>query len=296
MKGFAVGFLNFLLALSIAALGLAFMINATILNPKFVVSELDKLNATSLINEQLTRLIPQQEAGFMKEAIDATFTDLEPWLKEQLKTSIYAAEDYITGKSKSLSLTISTEPLRESLKENLWEAIQKSPPPELAGLPPAQAEQLFNQLYEQQIANNIPPKFEVTERTLPPQIMGILTQVKQYVSYVQIAFKGLIALSIVLVLGIVLIRRQVRASTRALGVTFTVYGAIWYGGIFAAKQFLSPQIAQMGFNLPAGLQPMIPKLLDDLVSPLQMFTLGFLVAGVVLLIVSHVYKPRQAAE
>ena len=299
MKGFAVGFLNFLLALSIAALGLAFMLHSTILNPDFVISELDKVDAYSLVKEELIGQIPleqiPEEAEFMTGAIDATFVELEPWIKEQVRDIVYAGYDYLLGRSESLSVVISTEPIKESLRDNLWEAIQESPPPELAGLPPAMVEQFFNQLYEQQITQYIPPTFKFDESLLPPEVIRILEQVRQYVSYIQIAFRGLIALTILLILGIILIRREVRASARGIGITFTTYGAIWYGGIFAAKYFAEPQIAKLGLGLPIQFQTMIPQLLDDLIAPLQMFSLGFLIAGVALIIVSKVNKPRQPA-
>jgi len=294
MKGFAVGFLNFLLAISIAVLGLTFMINTTILNPDFVTSELDKFDVSSLVKEQLgsmfTEQIPQELRPLAQDAINTTLDDLEPWLKEQTRNALVTTYDYIKGKSERLSIVIQTEPMIESFTENLLEEIQQSPPPELAGIPPAMLEQLLNQF----IGSTLPSEIEITGNMLGPDIMSILTQVKQYVGYIQTAFKASLVASILFVLGIVLIIRQVKGITRKLGVTFTVYGAVWYGGIFAAKQFLAPQLSQLGFNLPTQLQSMIPKLLDDVVSPLQMFTLGFLIAGVVLLIISRLYKKREA--
>jgi len=295
MKGFATGFLNFILSLSIAALGLAFMLNVTVLNPDFVIAELDKIDPYSLVKEQAAEQLTEQlppEFEFMSGAIEKTFTDLEPWLKAQVNSSIYSFYDYILGKSESLSIVITTEPIKESLKDNLWEALQESPPPELAGLPPAMVEQYFNQLYEQEIASQIPSTFNLAS-LIPAEVMGILEQVRQYAGYVQIALKGLIALTIALIAGIILLKREVRGSARMLGKTFLVYGAIGYGGIFAVKHFAGPQIAQLGYGLPSQLQTMIPQLLDDLVAPLQMFTLGFLIAGIALVVVSKVYKPRR---
>lgn len=295
MKGFATGLLNFLLFLSLTALGLAFMLNATILNPDFVISEMDKVDTYSLVKEQLIGQLPleqiSQEAEFIGEAIDATFVDLEPWLKEQVRNGVYSGYDYLTGKSQSWSLVIHTEPLKESLRDNLWEAIQQSPPPELAGFSITEIEWYFNELYEQEISQLIPPTLELDESLLPPETIRIIEQVRRAVSYVEIAFRGLIALIIVLIAGIILINRQVRASSRGIGITFATYGAIEYGGTFAIKQFAVPQLAQLG--IPVQLQEWLPQLLNDVLVPLQMFSLGFLAAGVVLIVVSHVYKPRQ---
>jgi len=292
MKGFAVGFLNFLLAISIAVLGLTFTINATILNTDFVMSELDKLGVSSLLKEQLGSTfidqIPQQVRPWAQDAIDATLDD--PRFMEQMRDVIVSAQDYLKGETENLTLVIQTEPMIEIFTANLAEEIQQSPPPELAGITPTELNQLLNQY----IGPMLPSEIDFAD--FFPQIMGILAQVKQYVGYIQIAFKASLVASILFVVGIVLILRQVKGITRKLGVTFTVYGAVWYAGIFAAKQFLAPQLSQLGFGLPTQLQSMIPRLLDDAVSPLKMFTLGFLIAGVVLLIISRIAKKPEAAQ
>ncbi len=47
MKGFAIGLLNFILFLCLCVLGVAITLNLTILNPDFVVAEMDKMDTTS---------------------------------------------------------------------------------------------------------------------------------------------------------------------------------------------------------------------------------------------------------
>ena len=54
---------------------------------------------------------------------------------------------------------------------------------------------------------------------------------------------------------------------------------------------LTPYLSQP--NFPASLQEWMPQLVNDFLAPLQSFTLGILIAGVVLLVVSLVYKPRE---
>lgn len=293
MKGFATGLLNFLLFLSLSAFGLVLTLNSTLLNQDFVVSELDELDTTALIKEQLAFQIPQ-EFAFMNEAIDTTIADLEPWLKEQARNGIYTTNDSLTGRSQSLSIVISTEPITESIRDNAWEAVQKSPPPELANVPPAMVEQYFNQIYDQQIAQLIPPTFEIDESLLGPQVIGWLEPIRQAFSYFDIAYKGLISLMILLIACIILINRELRASARSIGITFTTYGAIEYGGIFAAIYFAAPQITNLG--IPVQLQKWLPQLLDNIMAPLQTFSLRLLIAGVALITVSYIYKPRPSSS
>ena len=294
LKGVALSLLSFLLFLSLSIFGLALTLNYTILDPNFVASELDKLDIASLSRDLIMPQLPQEfkDRQFVTEALDNTITDLEPWIKEQASAATYTSYDYLMGRSQSLSLVISLEPVRESLRDNLWEAFQQSPPPELAGVPPDKIEPYFDEFY-QQISKDIPSTFEFTEGSLPPEVLAILEQVRQAIGYFQLGYKALIGFMLVLILGIIFIDRQIRSSTRRLCATFLTYGAFEYGGIFAAKYLTEMQMAQ--FDIPSSLQIWLPQFYNNLLAPLEIFSIGLLAGGVVLLIVSFVYKPRQPA-
>ncbi len=289
LKGLALGLLSLLLFLSLSIFGLAFMLNNTILNPDFVISELDKLDVTSLARDLVSEQIPR-EIEFPVEVLDDTIADLEPWIREQVSNGVYSGYDYLLGRSQSLSLVISLEPMKEPLRDNLWEAFLHSPPPELAMIPQAEQEQYFNQFY-QQFSEQIPSTFEFNQDSLSPEVQAQLEQARQYIAYFQLGYKLLIGFMLLLILGIVLINRQVRGATRKLGTIFVTYGAFEYAGIFTAKYFAGAQLAQ--FPVPPQLQAWIPQVFGDLLAPLEMFSLGLLIGGVVLLIVSFIYKPRQ---
>jgi len=300
LKGLALGLLGFLLFLSLVVFGLALTINQTILNPDFVVSEVNKLDISSLAGEFISEQIPSgqipQGEQLMTEVLDDTIADLEPWIKEQVTDVVHSGYDYLLGESQSLSLVISTEPLKESLKDNLRSTFNQLIPPELAGAPPEMIDAYFNQFYEQ-LSQQIPPTFDISQEMIGPEAMTTLEQVRQYISYFQIGYKALIAFILVLIAGIILIHRQVKGATRQLGITFLVYGVPGYGGILAAKHFAGAQLAQFITQpgLPTSLQAWLLQFVDDLVAPLEMYSLGILIAGVALLIVSFVYKPRETS-
>jgi len=119
----------------------------------------------------------------------------------------------------------------------------------------------------------------------------MLEQGRQFVSYFQIGYMALIGLILLLVLGIIFLNRQVRSATRKLGTIFLTYGALWFAGILVAKHFIGTQLEFP--DMPKLLQTWIPQLISDFIAPLQMFSLGLLIGGVALIIVSFVYKPRQ---
>jgi len=297
IKGLALALLSCLLFLSLSIFGLVLTLNYTILNPDFAVSELDKLDIPSLIKPLIREQVREQlpaEAQSMAATIDATIDDvvdeLEPWIREQASNSVYSGYDYLLGKSQSLSLVIHLEPVKESLKDNLRELFFESLPPELQALPPAEKEAYFAALYRN-FSKQIPPTFELTESSLPPEVVDGLEQAKQAIGYVQLAYKALAGLVLLLILGIILINRQVRGASRGLGTTFLTCGAFEYAGIFVAKQFAGPQLSQL--DIPAPLQTWLPQLMNDFLAPLQIFSIGLMAAGVVLVIVSLVYRPSE---
>jgi len=290
LKGLVLSLLSFLLFLSLSIFGIAFMLDNTLLAPEFVVTQVDRLDvsalARELTEEQISGQLPP-EAEFLEEALYSTIADHEPWLKEQVSAGIYSFYDFLLGKSDRLSLIISLEPLKESLRDDLRQIFMQSLPPELSDLPQAEIEQYFNQYY-QQFAGQIPSTLEFDESSIPPEVMAQIIQVRQGISYFQSGYYALIGFMVLLVLGIILINRNVRSTTRGLGVPLLTYGALEYAGIWATK-YLAPTYLSLA-EVPSSLQAWLSQLVDDFLAPLEMFSLGLLVGGVVLLIVSFVYK------
>jgi len=294
VKGLALSLLSFLLFLSLSLFGLAFTLNNTILNPDFIISEIDELDTSSLagefLREQAAEAIPEEFGFITPEIIDSIIADAEPWVKEQTDTVIRNGYDYLLGKSESLSVAISTEPLLDILKNNLWQALLESPPPEVAGLPPAVLEEQFNAFF-QEFSQQIPSTFEFDESLIPPEVLTQVEQARQYINYFQTGYKALIGLMALLLIGIILIYHEVRGATRGLGITFLTYGVLEYGGILAAKHFALPQLPLS--EIPLALQTWLPQFFNNLLHPLEMLSIGFLIGGIVLLVVSFVYKPSQ---
>lgn len=300
LKGLALAILGFLLSLSLCAFGFALMLNQTILNPDFAVSQVDRLDIPSLAGEFISKQIsseqiPQEIEPIMPiiaEAIDNTIADLEPWIKEQVSTGIYSFYDYLEGRSESLSLVISLEPVKESFRENLREAFFQSPLPELQELSPDEKEWVLAEIYAYAgLDGQVPATFEFDEASLEPEVMAQLEQAKQIVGYIHLTYNTLIGLILLLILGIVLLNREVRGSTRQIGITFLICGIIGYVGALVAKNVAGTQLTQL--DMPVYLQTWMPQLIADTLAPLEMYGIGLLAAGVVLLVVSFVYKRRQ---
>jgi len=116
-----------------------------------------------------------------------------------------------------------------------------------------------------------------------------LEQARKYIGYFQLGYKILIGFIVLLILGIIFTNRQVKGATRKLGTIFLTCGVPWFAGIFVGKYFAGKQIAQL--DIPSYFQELLPRLVNDFSAPLQWFSLGLLIGGVVLIVVSFVY-PR----
>ena len=142
-----------------------------------------------------------------------------------------------------------------------------------------------------EIDDLLPATFEISESSLPPEVLAPLEMARQVISYFQTGYKFLIGFMLLLIAGIILIDRQVRGATRKLGIILLPEGVLMLVGVFVAKYSAGTQIAQ--FDIPPYLEEWLPQLVSDFVAPLLMLGIGLLVAGVALLTVSFVYK-RQA--
>jgi hypothetical protein len=292
LKGFGLTVLGFLLFLSLSSFGLMFAINQTILNPDFTISQIDRLDTASLAGDIFRDQILSQATippsppieELITGVVDETITDLEPWFKQQTREITNAFYDYLEGRSQSLRVVIPLEAVKEHLRENITEAIA-SPPPGL-DLPPETIEGYLESFYEQ-----IPSSFELNEAGLGAQNMAQIDRLRQIISHFHTVYYALIGFILLLILGIILIHHQVRGSTRSLGSTFLSCGIVSYISVWLTKYFIGTQ--SLLTEVPAYLQSWLPQLITDILSPLELYSLVLAGVGVVLLIVSFVYR-RQA--
>ncbi|HEX75477.1 MAG TPA: hypothetical protein G4O12_02710 [Dehalococcoidia bacterium] len=199
-------------------------------------------------------------------------------------------------RSQSLSLVISLEPVKDSLKDNLRQVLLQSPPPELAGAPPEVIEQFINEVY-QQVTEDIPETFEFGENLWGPEVQDTLEQARRTIGYLELGYKVLIGFMLLLVLGIILLSRHIKSAIRHLGIIFLSYGALQYIGIFIVTRLAGTQLTQL--SLPSALQAWLPQFLDDLLAPLEMFSIGVTLGGLVLIIIGIIpwgRKPRMQQQ
>lgn len=253
-KKAAIGFLSFLLFCSLSVFGATFVMNRTVLNPDFVIAQIDRLDVSSLVEEVAGGQFPLEQIP----------ADLEPWIREQTHTVVYAGYDYLLGKSERLSLVIDLEPVRESLEESVG----------VAGL--------------------IPPTIEINAtmiRMMSPETMDALEWARRYIGYEQLAYRISMGAMIGIIVGLVFLHRRVKGAARSIGIPCLSCGIPAFVATLLAGGFATMLLAQ----LPPSpqLQGWLMQSINDLLAPLRMYSIGLMATGIALLVLSVVYKERR---
>lgn len=294
VRGFLSGILCSLLVVVLLALGAVAIINQTILNPDFVIEEFDKLDIYSVVTEQVKTNLPGEEF-YGTQVLDNTIDDLDPWLRDQTAAIVRAGCAYLKG-DEELNVRIPLEPVRSSLKVNLRQSILKSLPPELAGVSESQIDVYLEQVYGE-IDSLVPENFELNEDSLGPEIMAQVRSARQIVSHIESGFEAMIGLAILLILLVALVHWwHAKPITRAIGIVSVIVGISFIIDVLLSR-YLSPSLISSLANqgaIPFELQGKLSQLVIDIVAPLQVWGIGFLVAGIMLLVISVLFKSPDA--
>ena len=288
-------------------LDLAAILKDTVLNPVGIRSLLEDVDLTALVedflNEESALAVPpggEFLIDYLETAVMETVGELESWVKDQAASVIEPVTDFLLGNSPSPNITISLTPALDALHDNLRQAFLASPPPELAGLPPAQLQTAFNQVW-QEFALNLPASYDLDEALLGTEFETdfaealseaeeTLDTASEFVGYYQAGFIILIVFILLTIGGIVLIQRNVRRSTRLLGIVFIIYGVIEYVGIVIGRGAAESAIPD---DVPASMETWLTKFATDALAPLEIVSIVALVLGAALLVTSFVYRRHQ---
>ncbi len=206
--------------------------------------------------------------------------------------------NYLLGESQTLEATISLAEIKATLKDTLLRFFLDSPPPELALVPRNLRESFFNQFYPE-FANQIPSEYKLDESLIGKEVpadiaAGIasaeeaMKTARQYMEYFQLGYTLLIVFMLLLVAGIVLIIRNVKGFTRYLGIPLLTYGAMEYAGIWLGRYLVAGQLPASGIS--PELEIWMVQFIDNMLKPLELFSLGLLISGVVLTLISFIYR------
>lgn len=158
--------------------------------------------------------------------------------------------------------------------------------PGLSGWLLGQIEPYFDQYYND-FVEDFPDSQVIDEDEIPADVMRALETARESIGYFYIGYYALIAFMILLVAGLILINRDLKDSCRALGMVFLVYGVVEFAVVLFVRYFDFMKFVQ---DIPLSMETWLSNLIKDSLLPLQWFSLGILVLGAALVLVSIIYK------
>jgi hypothetical protein len=285
---------------------LARALGDSVLNADFAVSIVDNTDLTPLLERSIESLITDEglPAGSAHtEYIDDMAVDIEPWVKEQAGIVIPHAFDYLLGSSDTFEVTLSLDDLQETLKFYLKQSFLASPPAPYQGLSQAELGQEFDALFQASSAG-IPSSYTLDEGLFDSEngtslaanlaeAERTLGNLREGIGLFNIAFMLLIVLIVLLIAGIILIYRNVKATTLNLGLVALIYGAALMILYFIASRLIRDAAIQQEIASSPAIRDWLIQMSGGMLSPLQILFIAFLAIGVVLLVISCAYHRRQ---
>jgi tetrahydromethanopterin S-methyltransferase subunit G len=286
------------------SLDLAEVLGDSILDPDFAIYLVEQSDVTLLAEELAVTMTPEDlNLPFSLEPyLDDVAVALEPWLKQQAGAVIPEFYDYILGEGPGSGVVISLESAKGIFRDSFEEAFLESPPPQMAGMSHDELEQAFTGYYAQ-FEDEIPVaiKLDLDGLETPDQVAESLAEVedalaesRRYIGHFNIVYGVVIGLMLLMVAGIILIYREVRGSSRVLGIIFAAYGVIGLISFFVARAISRSPIINL--DVPASFQAWLLQLSESYLIPMLILTTVLLVVGAALLTVSFIYHSRQPKE
>ncbi len=290
IRGVFSGIFSSVLVAALVALGIVISLNLTILNPDFAISELDKLDGYSIISDKVREQIPAEEP-YLAELVDETIIELEPWLRDQTNTAVYAIYAYLQGE-RELNIVIPLEQVRTCVKANVEQTILELLPPELGGASQGQI-QAFLPLVYAEIDNRIPEQIELNETFLGPEVTAQFQKARQIVGYIQLGYKLSIGLAVLMILAIALIQWwHMKPITLYVGIPMAIAGAVSLVGSMVGGTLISGLLHDM----PPEIMPILPQLITDATRPLRIYGIAVLITGIGLIVLSIKLSPPGYAS
>ena len=154
----------------------------------------------------------------------------------------------------------------------------------------------FEQYFDSFI-QDIPDSYAIDESSVGTEDMEVFRDARRIIGYFQAGYIWLIVFMIVMAGLIFLINwSNIRASLRALGTDLLIFGVLDLAGVLILRNLRFEQYIPDYRDIPVSVQSWVDGLLRDITGIILWFSIGVLAAGVILMVISFIVKPREAAD
>lgn len=148
----------------------------------------------------------------------------------------------------------------------------------------------FDDLYDR-LVKDVPDEETFDSATIPADVMSNLLKAREYIGDFRIVYYGLIAFAAVMAGCIVLIWRRVRPACLSLGIVLILAGGLELAGALFARGAMPVSLFT---EIPPSFNIWIHGFFQDFLQVFLIFSACVLGAGLVLLLVSFIYRPATA--
>jgi hypothetical protein len=289
-------------------LNLRNILRTSVLDPQLPISILNDVDLNIYIRDLLLENLPMESASIAGIDVDLTpYADnivvvIQPWFKEQLTLLLPGLYDYVLDDNSNLALKIPTGSILANIGATLKSGIMASPPPSLANLSQAKLS-LALDIFWSQTVPRIPETIDLSSSEIglePPTEVGQgldnaqhgLIEARRGIAIYQESFRGLVAFTILLLLLVILINRDIKAFCRILGGIFVTYGITEAIGVIISRALIHNQLLSLS-EMPGSIQLWLVQFVDNLTNPLLIFSIFCVAIGVTFFVASYLYSHRQ---
>jgi hypothetical protein len=273
--------LGILVFVSLVSFGPLLALHQTAFDSEYVASQVDEVDISSLAHDWLSEHLAP-ERPHLANAVEIGIIHLEPWIKDRLKPVVKHFHAFVLEeieKGKLLDTIVAQRPLIEDVVANFDSVLELpilGPVLDALGITAESIEKYVN-------VSRVDAYLDVLEE---------LAQGRQIIVIARNIYIPLIFFILLLIASIVFLSRELKAIIRRLGIIFAVSGGIQFLTIWPIKIYGEPFVLQYGIT--PLLEDFLQRMANDFVTVLVVFSSVLLVCGIVLIIVSVIYKPRQS--
>ncbi len=288
---------------------LAVTLRGTLLSDAFVYAMVDNLDMAMPLAAMIKEKLESEDVPValepLQERVDPILIEAEPRLKTQLKAAVPSIIDYVLGITDAFSASFNLDTVVEDIKTAAKEILRENP--DFAGASDAQLDAYIEDNLTPYI-EEINKQFTIDQTTLGSEVQltaslqgaeDFLAQVRPYVLQFQTYSVWFIVFIVVIAGCIVALNLSVRKAARAVGSVLLAYGIIGFIPLLIVRLVFQQALYQeMLADVSASpyLETYARQVISDFISPLWWFSLGCLIAGIVLLVISFVYHPAKPAS
>ena len=265
----------------------------------FMLGETDALNIVIPLEEKKRELREPLWDAFVAHTNDWLPTLVKSGLAEYLSRNIDVIVDDIPPENLPEEIAGASEEQVQlylvNYLQDVSDMIDQGYVPDISGLLESTVKPYFDEQYDKYIMSELPSELVIDRNEIGDDAWDQIMMARRWVGLFQTLYWVLIAVMILLAACIFAINRNVKESTRSLGISLAVYGALEFAGVYVARHFLTKSfdyVPMDDFNVPQSLQDWLSGFTADLLAPLQLFSIIIFVVGAALIVTSILYRRR----